>query len=380
MLRDLNRNIALFISVLSLLASPAYTLQKKASKDSAPPTVVLSIPAPTGNNGWYNEPVNVSIRAWDSGSGIKSAKVSLGGGAWYDRALTIRKDGTYLVIARASDKAGNTASASRIIHVDMTAPDVTFNVPESNGGLGWSLGPVDVSLLGSDELSGLYKTELVAEGRFESIERGLLDVQETYQPVGIQKNSEYVVMAETPSIAKAELTLTRSGKYLVSGYVEDMAGNRTPVEADVLLDVNDPLVSINAPDKYFGDVELSGSLLDQESSIRQVWVDAGNGWQEVDFDQTSWQTTWQTKDLTDDDYEIRVRAVDFAGNISGTSTVVTIVNNLWPVFALCGILLSLGLVAMYDPRKQAIKELTVTISKYAHMSKSASRIRKEWND
>ena len=380
MIGNLNRKAALLISVLTLMASPAYTLQKKLGKDSVSPTVVLSIPAPTGNNGWYNEPVSVSVRAWDSGSGIKSAKVSLGGASWYDYGLTIRKDGTYLVIARASDRAGNTSTASQIIHVDMTAPDVTFNVPDANGGLGWSLGPVEVSLIGSDELSGLYKTDLIAEGRFEKVERGLLDIQESYQPAGVQEKSQFVVIPEIPSEAMAKLNLKQSGKYQVSGYVEDMAGNRTPVETELLIDVNNPQVSIDPPNKYFGEVELGGSLLDQDSSIRQVLVDVGNGWQEVDFDQTSWHMTWQTKELTDDDYEIRVRAVDFAGNITGTSTEVTIVNNLWPVFALCGILLSLGLIAMYDPRRQVLKELTVTISKYAHMSKSASRIRKEWND
>lgn len=369
--------LALVLSVVMFLFSSAHTLQKKTGKDHSPPTVLLSIPAPTGKNGWYNQPVHVLVRAWDGGSGVKNVQVSLGGGTWYKQSLTIRKDGTYMIIGKAIDKAGNTATASQIIQVDMTAPEVTFEVPKSDGGLGWYLGSVSVSLTGSDELSGVYKTDLIAQGNFEPSERSLLDIQEIYRPVSKQQNSQYIVLGDSPSEDAANIKLSQSGKYLVSGYVEDMAGNRTPVETDLLIDLTAPQISINPPDQYFGEIELSGSLLDYESSVKQVWVDNGDGWQTVDFDQSTWQATWQTEDLKDDEYIIQAKVMDFAGNVTSTSSSVTVVNNLWPVLALCGVLLGLGLVALYDPRRRAVQELTLSLAKYSHMDHSARQLWKE---
>lgn len=370
----------LVLSAALFLFSPAYTLQKKVSKDKTPPTVILSIPAPTGKNGWYNEPIPVRVIAWDGGSGVGSIQVSLGGGTWYRNALTIRRDGTYLVIGKASDHSGNSAKVSQVVHLDMTAPTVDFVVPEAQGTSDWHLDSVNISLSGSDELSGVYQTDLIAKGNYDQAERDLIDLQEVYLPVDSQANSQYIVLGNIISETEADIELTQSGNYQISGYVEDVAGNRTPVETQISIDINDPQITFNPPETYFGEIELGGSISDHESGVKKVWVDKGDGWQVADFNQSSWLVPWQTDDLQDDKYVIRAKVMDKAGNSTETSYTVTVVNNIWPILAICGVLLSLGLVTLYDPRRRAFRKLTLTLAKYSHMDHSASQIRKDWYD
>jgi hypothetical protein len=166
----------ILLSTVLLVSGSAYTLMRPAGKDRNPPTVMLSIPAPTGNNGWYNKPLSVYVYAWDGGKGVKDVEVSLGGGTWYKRTLTIRKDGTYKVIGKASDKAGNVATTWQIVHVDMTPPTVDFVVPQAQGITNnWYVKPVTLTLSGEDNLSGVYQTNLTANGSLDSLQTGLLD-------------------------------------------------------------------------------------------------------------------------------------------------------------------------------------------------------------
>ena len=128
--------------------------------------------------------------------------ISLGGGTWYKQSLTIRKDGTYLVIGKATDRAGNTATARQLIHVDMTAPTATFITPAQVTGVNeenWMRSSADLSLMGEDAMSGVYKTELTAKNIYQTTERSLLDVQEMYMPVKEQPGRQQVVLGKVLS-------------------------------------------------------------------------------------------------------------------------------------------------------------------------------------
>lgn len=378
--KRLKTTLLIGFALLLAFSGSAFTLQKKAGKDHNPPTVVLSMPAPTGNNGWYNQPVQVYVKAWDSGKGISDVQVSLGGGTWYKRSLTIRKDGTYYVIGRATDKAGNTASVTRIVKVDLTPPVVEFNVPRGSGLQGWHVAPVALALNGSDALSGVYKTSLSALGTFDKSKRGLLDSRETYSDSQTQPSSQILVNGRELNATSAYINVSESGNYIVSGYVEDIAGNRTPVEARVVLDLNAPQVQISAPDQYFGEIELAGSVSEDESGIAGVWVESGKGWKRADMQGSDWSLTWPTEGLKDDVYTIHARVLDKAGNQSDSISQVTVVNHFWPMAAIFGILISLGLVAMYDPRRRALMELTRMTARYAHMDASARLLERKKYD
>ncbi len=372
----MNRRIlALILSLMIFLLSPAYTLAKKGN-DNTGPTVTLAMPAPTGNNGWYNEEIFISVQAYDP-SGIKSKSVSLGGSTWYSNALVVRTDGTFMVYGRATDKAGNSSSVRQLIHVDLTPPTVTFETPEANGNDDWYLNPLRISLAGEDNLSGVYQTNLIAHSTFDPADRSPMDIQEMYIPAEKQNNSQYIVMGKTVNEKWATIEVRESGTYTVSGYIEDIAGNRANIEKEILLDVTAPQISYQMPKQYSGEIELSGSLFDQESGISQMWLNKGNGWQQIDLDQQEWNSIWDTDDLTDGDHEISAMVSDKAGNLTRINYPVTVVNNIWVIYALCGFLLSLGFIAMYDPRRKAINEMTLSLARFARMDYNARHLRKE---
>ncbi len=52
-------------------------------------------------------------------------------------------------------------------------------------------------------------------------------------------------------------------------------------------------------------------------------------------------------------------------------------KQIWPVFTFIGVLLSIGLLAMYDPRRIAWRQFSTTLGKIARMEKSAMLLREE---
>ena len=334
----------------------------------------LSLPDPTGKNGWYNKPLSVYVNAWDNGKGISDVQISLGGGTWYKRSLTIRKDGTYKVIGRATDKAGNIATTWRIVHVDMTAPTVEFIVPATQGIGKWYVKPIKLSLNGEDNLSGVYQTSLTAEGIFDPLSKGLLDAREM---AVAQDQYQQLFLGNVLSKSEAEITIQQSGEYQVNGYVEDIAGNRAPVDISISMDLTAPKIQVQSPTQFFGDIKLIGLTEDQDSGISQVWVDYGGGWRRAEINQGNWSSLWQTADLKDGDYTIEAKAMDKAGNIASTSYPVTVLNHTWPIAAFCGVLLSLGLTALYDPRRKALREFTLSVARYSHMDRSARELERK---
>jgi hypothetical protein len=195
-----------------------------------------------------------------------------------------------------------------------------------------------------------------------------------------EKGSQDIVLGNILSTTQAEIEINRTGDYQVNGYVEDVAGNRTPVTAQVSMDMIAPSIQFKSPDRYSGDIQVAGEMADANSGIDQVWVDFGNGWQRADFNQGNWSSLWNSADVRDGEYTVQARAMDKAGNLTTVSYPVTVLNHTWPIYAICGVLLSLGLTAMYDPRKRALRELTLSTARYAHMDHSARELERKLND
>ena len=99
--------------------------------DQTPPeTEATADPAePSGENGWYTGPVNVTLDAADEegGSGIDTTeyRVDGGPGAAYAQPFVVDADGAHEVQYRSIDRAGNleTLQGGRSINIDASAPD-----------------------------------------------------------------------------------------------------------------------------------------------------------------------------------------------------------------------------------------------------------------
>lgn len=348
-----------------------------AKKDDTPPQVTLGISSPTGKNGWHNQPVSVVVKAFDGESGVALRQVSIGGKVWYKNALVVKKDGTFTIYAMAVDRAGNIASTSTTIQVDLTNPELVLEVPEPQGSKGWYVNEVPVILTGSDALSGIAVTNLRIDGDCIGTEIDPLDAQEAYNAEDVRTYQKIIVgKSDQPTISQA--LIEESGTYRIIGFVEDLAGNRTEVVKTLQVDLIPPQVVINSPAKFFGVITLNGSILDYDSGISQLSIDTGRGWKNIyPVDSGIWEYIWDTNGLEDNQYLIKARVIDGAGHQSVTSYTANVLNHIWPVFTMMGILASLGLLTIVDPRRRAWREFSGMIARMAHMEKNAMALRKE---
>lgn len=102
----------------------AAVLQDAIWWDSVRPVTELSMPEPTGDNGWHTQPVSVTLSATDLESGVSSTYYRIDYGPWQSgAAFEIRTQGDHTVYYYSTDVAGNKESEkSRKIKVDLTPP------------------------------------------------------------------------------------------------------------------------------------------------------------------------------------------------------------------------------------------------------------------
>ena len=104
-----------------------------AAVDLTAPTATIS-PAPAPNaNGWWNSiPVNVTLSATDSGSGVKELRYWINDGAVVvvpgsSTSISVNTEGFTTIELRAVDNAGNiSALVTQVIKIDITAPQITL--------------------------------------------------------------------------------------------------------------------------------------------------------------------------------------------------------------------------------------------------------------
>ena len=162
--------------------------------DSTPPATTIGLlPAlPNGNNGWYTEPVRMSVSADDSGgSGVAETRCVLdpetppslfddvaSGCPYMGAGADVASDGQHEVYAASKDNAGDDESpVSASFKIDRTPPTVTCAVPTPTFELGSAGGPVTavvsddgsgpvgttVSVIASATIAGAHSVELTGQ-------------------------------------------------------------------------------------------------------------------------------------------------------------------------------------------------------------------------
>jgi len=140
--------------------------------DSQPPrtTHALDPAEPSGDNGWYTGPVEVTLNATDNdgGSGVDKTEYRFAGSeTWtaYTAPFEVDDDGNHTIEYRSTDKEGNTESTRTVsFKIDATDPTTTALLngeePEANYD-----GPVEVDLNATDgDGSGVRGTEIRIDG------------------------------------------------------------------------------------------------------------------------------------------------------------------------------------------------------------------------
>jgi fibronectin type 3 domain-containing protein len=134
--------------------------------DQAPPvtTAIVSPEQPNGQNGWYKQPVTVSLTAQDAESSVTQTVYRLDGEtAWraYTAPILFDKDGRYSVSYRSTDHEGNAEAPKTIsFNIDGTAPVIVVAVPFE--GTYSSAEDLTPQFTATDSVSGIDVTKTVA--------------------------------------------------------------------------------------------------------------------------------------------------------------------------------------------------------------------------
>jgi hypothetical protein len=190
-------------------------------------------------NTFYNSPVNVSLEASDTYSGLEEASFSVNdgpGGLTTDRL----GDGDYSIHAVARDVAGNTTEAESRFSVDATPP-----VSSWNDGIGeWVGGTVTLRGTSVDEIAGIRTV-------YVSFDDGI-----AWEAIGAA--SDWMVDWDTTSVT--------DGPYTILARADDLACNE---EHTAVLDLK---VDNTPPDLILEDATV---MLGQTTAIQTT--DAGSG-------------------------------------------------------------------------------------------------------
>jgi regulation of enolase protein 1 (concanavalin A-like superfamily) len=130
------------------------TITKSADTTAPVTTATLNPASPSGENGWWNEQVTLTLSATDAKSGVASTQFALGDGEWqnYTAPVVIDVEGAQSITFRSTDVAGNVEATKSVeVKVDTIAPLVAANV-EGND-------PVTITVVASDETSGIAGRE-----------------------------------------------------------------------------------------------------------------------------------------------------------------------------------------------------------------------------
>ena len=156
---------------------PDLSGQLQFPDDQTPPvtTHALDPAAPGGEDGWYTQPVQVTLTAADEtgGSGLREIQYRINGGTpqTYTAPFEVDDEGELELEYRAIDAAGNAETFKPVLlKVDGTAPVTTLTTsPETPGGAnGWHDRAVQVTLTARDgDGSGIAATEIRLGGTWQ---------------------------------------------------------------------------------------------------------------------------------------------------------------------------------------------------------------------
>jgi len=140
----------------------------KIDKDA--PVTQSSLSGPAGNNDYFKGSVQVTLSATDSVAGLAtngtSYRIDNGSQmAYMSSPFTVSGDGTHTLSYWSTDLAGNQASPTTItIKIDATAPTSQTTLVGTSGGDGWFKSQVQVTMLVTDNQSGVDSTYYTIDG------------------------------------------------------------------------------------------------------------------------------------------------------------------------------------------------------------------------
>jgi hypothetical protein len=232
---------------------------------------------------WHWTAVSVEVSATDATSGVDHVEWTLDGGSVQsgpnDSDVLVSGNGPHLLRTRAVDVAGNVSDwTDHTIRIDTVLPTDTTTAPPT----GWLRAPVDFTVRGLDEHSGVAEVSWIIDG----------GAPDTDSPTGA-------------------FTISGDGEHTVQTLVRDVAGNESgwkshPVKIDATAPTNLTAFDGAWTQTYAVDVEAT----DATSGLDRVeWQIDGGDW-------LHGPTGSEVVITGTGNHVLRTRARDVAGNVS----------------------------------------------------------------
>ena len=134
--------------------------------DTIPPHTDYSVTPARTSDGWIVEPITITLSGFDGGSGIAATRYQINGGTWMSgTVIPLDGEGTYTVTFASEDVAGNReAPQSLSFRMDTTPPVTAYYPTGQEGDNGWFRSPVSITLVPSDNGSGVASTFYRVDG------------------------------------------------------------------------------------------------------------------------------------------------------------------------------------------------------------------------
>jgi hypothetical protein len=223
--------------------------------DSDAPTTQITTGG-IGANGWYRGPVQVGLTATDPEVGVNVTMYRVDGGPTmvYGAPFTVSGEGQHTVLYWSNDKLNHTETQnSTTIRIDSTLPTVQNSFSGPLGGSGYYIGPVQFTMTGTDNLSGLA-------------------------------NIYYRVDGGATLVYSSPFTIGVDGNHSVDYWSVDVAGNVSGVgTALVKVDVSAPLTQASGSGTagtngwYRSSVQVSLAAADNLSGVQTTFYKVDGG-------------------------------------------------------------------------------------------------------
>lgn len=260
--------------------------------DTTAPTAALTTPA-----GFYNGPIGITWSTSDSGAGLASTSVVLQKDADAPVTLSTEAQGTmtytdivdgstYEVALVTEDSVGNVRSTSSgNIQIDLSAPTLNYELNGLPGLADWYVGPVSITLTGSDGFSGVGQIRYTLNGVEWTVEG-----------------------------TSADIGLTGDGRHDLEFYAIDLAGNPSQVQAqEIAIDQTPPEIVTHV----IADEPTTAGWSRGPVTITAIAEEAGSGLVDFTYALSGASPTAVPETLTISDegrHELTLKARDAAGN------------------------------------------------------------------